>query len=97
LEKILPADGVIEAGAIEAYEIEREFPGIGRRTMCLNARKVLYETGSRANILLAIEDITERLVLESEKDDLLRQKETLLEELQHRVSPIACKLLPASL
>ena len=26
--------------------------------MCLNARKVLYETGSRANILLGIEDIT---------------------------------------
>ena len=86
LEKILPADGAIEAGAIEAYEIERDFPGIGRRTMCLNARKVLYKTGSRANILLGIEDITERLILEGEKDDLLRQKDILLEELQHRVA-----------
>jgi chemotaxis protein methyltransferase CheR len=86
LEKILPADGAIEVGAIEAYEIERDFPGIGRRTMCLNARKVLYETGSRANILLGIEDITERLILEGEKDDLLRQKDVLLEELQHRVA-----------
>ena len=54
--------------------------------MCLNARKVLYETGARANILLGIEDITERLILESEKDDLLRQKDILLEELQHRVA-----------
>ena len=86
LEKILPADGAIEAGVIEAYEIERDFPGIGRRTMCLNARKVLYETGSRANILLGIEDITEHLILEGEKDDLLRQKDILLEELQHRVA-----------
>ena len=86
LETILPADGAIEAGAVEAYEIERDFPGIGRRTMCLNARKVLYETGSRANILLGIEDITERLILEGEKDDLLRQKGILLEELQHRVA-----------
>jgi two-component sensor histidine kinase len=86
LEKILPADGAIEAGAIEAYEIERDFPGIGRRTMCLNARKVLYETGSRANLLLGIEDITQRLILEGEKDDLLRQKDVLLEELQHRVA-----------
>jgi len=86
LEKILPTDGAIEAGAIEAYEIEREFPRIGRRTMCLNARKVLYETGSRINILLGIEDITERRVLEAEKDDLLRQKDVLLEELQHRVA-----------
>jgi len=86
LEKILPADGAIEVGAIEAYEIERDFPGIGRRTMCLNARKVLYETGSRANILLGIEDITGRLILEGEKDDLLRQKDILLEELHHRVA-----------
>jgi two-component sensor histidine kinase len=86
LKKILPADGAIEAGAIEAYEIERDFPEIGNRTMCLNARKVLYETGSRANILLGIEDITERLLLQGEKDDLLRQKDILLEELQHRVA-----------
>ena len=86
LGKVLPADGVIEVGAIEGYEIERDFSQIGRRTMCLNARKVLYETGPRANILLGIEDITERLILEGEKNDLLRQKDTLLEELQHRVS-----------
>jgi hypothetical protein len=86
LGKILPADGAVEAGAVETYEIEGDFPGIGRRTMCLNARKVLYDTGARANILLGIEDITERLILEGEKDDLLRQKDILLEELQHRVA-----------
>ena len=62
------------------------FLASGCCTMCLNARKVLYETGSRANILLGIEDITERLILEGEKDDLLRQKGILLEELQHRVA-----------
>jgi two-component sensor histidine kinase len=86
LEKILPVRGAIEAGAIEAYEIEHYFPDIGRRTMCLNARKVFYETDSRANILLGIEDITERLVLEREKDNLLRQKDVLLQEIQHRVA-----------
>ena len=91
LAKILPVHGAteagtIEAGTIEAYEIEHEFPGIGRRTMCLNARKVFYEAGSRANILLGIEDITERLILERQKDDLLRQKDILLQELQHRVA-----------
>jgi chemotaxis protein methyltransferase CheR len=86
LGKILPPHGATEAGTIEAYEIEHEFPGIGRRTMCLNARKVFYEAGSRANILLGIEDITERLILERQKDDLLRQKDILLQELQHRVA-----------
>jgi chemotaxis protein methyltransferase CheR len=86
LGKIISTDGEIEAGAIEAYEIEHDFPGIGHRTMCLNARKVFYQKGSRANILLGIEDITERLILEREKDDLLRQKDVLVEEIQHRVA-----------
>ena len=33
LEKILP-----RATVMEGYEVEHEFPGLGRRTMCLNAR-----------------------------------------------------------
>src|ERR1700675_5073622 len=78
LGKILP-----EQGAMEDYEIEHDFPGIGRRTMLLNARKVFYEKGSRANILLGIEDITRRRFLEREKDELLRQKDVLLGEMQH--------------
>ena len=86
LETILPADGAIEAGAVEAYEIERDFPGIGCRTMCLNARKVLYEAGSHTNILLGIEDVTAQRVLEHEKDELLRQKDVLLAEMKHRVA-----------
>jgi two-component sensor histidine kinase len=54
--------------------------------MCLNARKLFYETGSRMYILLGIEDITERLTLEREKDDLLRQKDVLFEEVKHRIA-----------
>ena len=38
------------------------------------------------NILVGIEDVTAQRVLEHEKDDLLRQKDVLLEELQHRVA-----------
>ena len=54
--------------------------------MLLNARKVLYEVESRAHILLGIEDITEKCVLEREKDELLRQKDVLLQEMRHRVA-----------
>jgi chemotaxis protein methyltransferase CheR len=86
LGKIIPKQGAMEAGAIEAYEVEHDFPEIGRRTMLLNARKVYYEVGSHTNILLGIEDVTERRNLEREKDELLRQEEVLLEELQHRVA-----------
>jgi two-component sensor histidine kinase len=80
LGKILP-----EQGAMENYEVEHDFPGIGRRTMVLNARKVFYEAGSHSTILLGIEDITDKRTLENEKDELIRQKQMLLEELEHRI------------
>jgi two-component sensor histidine kinase len=81
LEKIIP-----EKGVMEGYEVEHDFPGLGHRTMCLNARQVFYEGGADTTILLGMEDITDRLVLEREKDDLLRQKDVLLEELEHRIA-----------
>ena len=71
---------------MEAYEVEQDFPGLGRRTMLLNARKLLYETRCERTILLSIEDITERRARERELMDLLGQKDVLLQEMQHRVA-----------
>jgi two-component sensor histidine kinase len=70
---------------MEGYEVEEEFPGAGRRTMCLNAREVFYERGAEPTILLGIQDITRQSALEREQEALLRQKDVLLQELQHRV------------
>ena len=88
LEKIIP-----EQGVMEGYEVEHVFPGLGSRTMCLNARQVFHEGGAGTTILLGMEDVTERRILEREKDELLREKDgllrekdTLLEELQHRIA-----------
>jgi two-component sensor histidine kinase len=81
LEKIIP-----EQGVMEGYEVEHEFPGLGHRTMALNARQVFYEGGANTTILLGMEDITDRRVLEREKDELLREKDVLLQELQHRIA-----------
>ena len=87
LDKIVP-----EQGMMEDYEVEHQFPDIGRRTMLLNARRVLYPGNSHANILLSIEDVTEQRAFERERGDLLktqqallREKDVLLEELEHRV------------
>jgi two-component sensor histidine kinase len=80
LEKILP-----DHDSMDEYEVEHEFPRIGRRVMLLNARTIRYEK-AHANILLGIEDITVQRGLEREKDDLLRQKGVLLDEVQHRVA-----------
>jgi chemotaxis protein methyltransferase CheR len=71
---------------IEGHEIERDFPVIGRRTMLLNARKVFYETGTHTTVLLAFDDITARRAVEQKLQDLLAEKDTLLEEIQHRVA-----------
>ena len=81
LEKIIP-----EHGEMGNYVVKHEFPGIGHRTMHLNARQVFYEGGSDTTILLGLEDITGRRVLEREKEELLREKDVLLQELQHRVA-----------
>jgi len=77
---------VSEHRVMDAYEVEREFPGIGRRTMLLNARKVFYEGNSHSTILVAFEDITERRAIERRLQELLAQRNTLLAEMSHRIS-----------
>jgi two-component sensor histidine kinase len=81
LEQIIP-----EHGVMEGYEVEHDFPNLGHRTMYLNARQVFYKEGAETTILLGIEDVTERRILEQEKDDLLQQKEVMLDEMRHRIA-----------
>jgi chemotaxis protein methyltransferase CheR len=81
LEGVIPQHAVVEA-----YEIEHDFASVGRRTLLLNARQVFDEANPNSAILLAIEDVTDRRAAEREKDELLREKEMLLEEMRHRVA-----------
>ena len=55
LETILPRDQVFEG-----FEVEHDFPAIGKRKMLLNARRITGKTGETQLILLAIEDVTNR-------------------------------------
>ena len=48
-----------ENQVVEGYEVEHDFPGIGRKVMLLNARKVYRPGNGTERILLAIEDVTE--------------------------------------
>ena len=81
LERIVP-----EHGVMEEYEVEQDFPVIGRRIMLLNARKVFYDDDNHTTILLAIEDITERRAAEHQTRELLLQKDLLLKEMRHRIA-----------
>ena len=72
-------------GTMRDYEVEHDFPDLGQRTMCLNARQVFYGGGVDSTILLGIEDVTERRATERRMEGLLREKETLIQELGHRM------------
>jgi two-component sensor histidine kinase len=72
LEKVLPGND-----AFDDFVVEHDFEEIGRRVMVLNARKIDH----LELILLAIEDVTERLCAE-------RERELLVRELSHRVKNV---------
>src|SRR5206468_91802 len=42
------------------FEIDHEFPHIGRRVMRLNARRIPFPHSQKRMLLLSIEDVTER-------------------------------------
>ena len=61
LEEILPKNTFFND-----FEIDHDFPGIGRRVMLLYARRIYSEGHETQRILLGIEDITERKLMEQE-------------------------------
>lgn len=64
--------------AFDGFEVEDEFPGLGRRIFKLNARKV-YRPGNHVTRLLVVfEDVTEARLLE-------RHRDLLAAELAHRI------------
>ena len=76
LEEVLTRDA-----HINNYEVEHEFPSIGRKIMSLNARKLSGNQGGEVDLLLlAIEDITARRQAEAERQWLegeLRQAQKM--------------------
>jgi len=76
-EKILPNDTVFNG-----YEVEHDFPDIGRKTILLNAREIFRKNIGSHIILLAMEDITERKQVEAERtrlEQVLQEKNLELE------------------
>ena len=79
-------ENIISGGkTIEAFEVDQVFPSIGRRTMMLNARKVHQPGNKIIQILLAIEDVSERVRLEREHAVAHERIGMLMQELTHRV------------
>jgi PAS domain S-box-containing protein len=73
MEKVLPEDR-----PIESFEIEDNFPGLGRRVFNLNARKISQPGNHAHRMLLVFEDITDRK--QRERDAI-----SLTNEVSHRI------------
>jgi diguanylate cyclase (GGDEF)-like protein/PAS domain S-box-containing protein len=73
-ESILPHDSVFNG-----YEVEHDFPDIGRKTILLNARQIFRKNIGSHIILLAMEDITERKQAEARISEVTRQQQAILD------------------
>ncbi|RVH48468.1 sensor histidine kinase [Sinorhizobium meliloti] len=73
LEEVIP-----KSTAVVDYEVEHEFPGLGRRTMLVSAHRLFHPDNNSRTLLLSIVDATKRREREAEN-------EVLLGELRHRV------------
>lgn len=74
LKEILPKNT-----SFDDFEVESNFPKIGKRIMLLNARRIYKEVNKTEMILLAIEDITERKKAEEKLKQSLEMYSTLIE------------------
>ena len=71
---------------IASYEMDLVRPGQASRCLVVNARKLDYFDAENVRLVVSVADVTEARVSEKLKDDLLREKGILLQELQHRVA-----------
>jgi two-component sensor histidine kinase len=77
------ASGYAEVGD---YEIDLVRKGREKRRLVLNARKLEYGKANDVRLLVTIADVTDARVAEKLKDDMLKDKSVLLQELHHRVA-----------
>jgi len=69
-----------------AYEFDLARAGRKPRELVLNAQKLDYADSDNVRLMLSAADVTDARLSEKLREDLLRDKNVLLQELQHRVA-----------
>ena len=69
-------EGILSHNTIlQNFEVEHQFERIGQKTMLINGWRI-RQAGEAERILLAIEDITDRRLFETERSQLLSQEQS---------------------
>ena len=71
--------------AFDNYEVKFDFPNIGARVMLLNARRLIQADGVTDLILLALQDVTDRVKLQDDLIEISRNKDNFLSMLGHEL------------
>jgi two-component sensor histidine kinase len=71
---------------VKAYEFHLASDGQKPRVLILNAHRLDYDDKEQTRVLLAVADVTDARANDKLKDELLREKVVLLQEVQHRVA-----------
>ena len=74
------------AAEVEAYEMDLVRDDVAPRQLVIRARKLEFGDAEPVRLLVTVSDVTEARIAEKLKDDLLREKAILLQEVQHRVA-----------
>ena len=74
------------AAEIDAYEMDLVREGKATCRLILSAHKLDYFDTEKVRVVLAATDVTPMRLAEKQKDDLVHEKQLLLQELQHRVA-----------
>ncbi len=74
------------AAKVDAYEMDLTRAERGQRRLVITAHSLDYGDGAAVRLMLAVSDVTDARLAARLKDDLLREKAILFQELQHRVA-----------
>jgi len=71
---------------VAAYEMDLKLTVAQTRRVVIKAHKLDYADADHIRVLVSVLDVTDARLAERHKDDLLREKAILLQELQHRIA-----------
>ncbi|MEJ0066593.1 MAG: sensor histidine kinase [Caulobacteraceae bacterium] len=74
------------AAEVDGYEMDLKHSGRVPRRLVITAHQLVYGDATEVRLMLAVSDVTDARLAERLKDDLLREKAMLYQELQHRIA-----------